>query len=94
MPKDNSDFKMTRGSKYVIRSLESKEKPLLTCGTFKGYTAIGHDEGICMELDEKHKELQGKIRVVPTAMILAIDVIESAKDEGEKEEDSTSRYFG
>ena len=38
-----------------------------------------------MELDESHKESAGRTRIVPTHMILAIDVIESA----EKEEEAT-----
>jgi hypothetical protein len=81
----NETFVLIKGSKYRIVSLETREKPLLTHGVFKGYAAIGHDEGICMELDESHKESKGRTRIVPTHMILAIDVIETA----EKEEEAT-----
>jgi len=84
--KENEEtFILTKGSKYRVVSLETREKPLVTHGIFKGYAAIGHDEGICLELDESHKESKGRMRIVPTHMILAIDVIESA----EKEEDVT-----
>ncbi len=76
-------FVLTKGSKYRVVSLETREKPLVTHGIFKGYAAIGHDEGICLELDESHKESAGRMRIVPTHMILAIDVIESAEKEEE-----------
>lgn len=78
-------FVLVKGSKYRIVSLETREKPLVTHGTFKGYAAIGHDEGICIELDESHKESAGRIRILPTHMIIAIDVVETA----EKKEEAT-----
>lgn len=82
-------FMLVRGSKYRIVSLETREKPLVTHGTFKGYAAIGHDEGICIELDESHKESAGRMRILPTHMIIAIDVIESAKKEDAATEPDT-----
>jgi hypothetical protein len=85
MKEKDETFVLIKGSKYRIVSLETREKPMLTHGVFKGYAAIGHDEGICVELDESHKESKGRTRIVPTHMILAIDVIETA----EKEEEAT-----
>ncbi|MFQ5910537.1 MAG: hypothetical protein ACE5IJ_07445 [Thermoplasmata archaeon] len=76
-------FVLTKGSKYRVVSLETREKPLVTHGVFKGYAAIGHDEGLCLELDESHKESAGRTRILPTHMILAIDVIESAEKKEE-----------
>lgn len=84
---------LTFGSRYVIRSLESKDKPLLTAGVFKGYTAIGGDDAVCMELDETHEKLAGKIRVIPCHMIMAIDVV-SAAEPDEKKDEEPQRYFG
>lgn len=84
---------LTVGSKYIIRSLESKDKPLLTMGVFKGYTAIGGDDAVCIELDEMHEKLAGKIRVIPCHMIMAIDVM-SAVEPDEKKEEEPQRYFG
>jgi hypothetical protein len=84
---------LTVGSKYIVRSLESKDKPLLTMGVFKGYTAIGGDDAICIELDEMHDKLAGKIRVIPCHMIMAIDVMSAAEPE-EKKEEEASQYFG
>lgn len=74
---------LVKGSKYRIVSLETRDKPLVSHGTFKGYVVIGHDEGLCLELDESHKELEGRTRIIPTHMIIAIDVIETAAKEEE-----------
>lgn len=93
--KENANFQLTIGSKYKIRSLESKEKPLISQGIFKGYTAFGHNDAICIELDESHKESSGRMRVIPAHMVIAIDVLSTAEAKDLKEsEDEASRYFG
>jgi hypothetical protein len=93
--KDNAQFQLTVGSKYRIRSLESRDNPLVSQGVFKGYTAFGHDDAICIELDDYHKEDSGKIRVIPSHMVIALDVLSAAKNDISKEKDEdTSRYFG
>jgi len=93
--KENSKFQLTIDSKYRIRSLESRDKPLITQGTFKGYTAFGHDDAICIELDDSHGEGQGRIRVIPAHMVIAIDVLTAveSKDVVDKEAEA-STYFG
>ncbi len=86
---------MTIGSKYRIRSLESRDRPLITQGTFKGYAAFGHEDAVCMELDDSHGEDKGKTRVIPGHMILAIDVLSEAQEaKSRAEPDDTSVYFG
>jgi len=83
---------LTVGSKYRICSVHGKEGVMITEGIFKGYTSIGSDEAICMELSKKHRNLAGKIRVIPTSMILSIDILEEAKAK-EDEEEKTAIYF-
>ncbi len=93
--KENAEFQLTIGSKYSIRSLESRDKPLVSQGTFKGFTAFGHQDAICIELDESHGGDGGKLRVIPMHMVIAIDVISAAEGlKPVKIEDETSRYFG
>ncbi|UCE38502.1 MAG: hypothetical protein JSW00_04535 [Thermoplasmata archaeon] len=93
--KDNAQFQMTVGSKYKIRSLESRDKPLITQGIFKGYAAFGHEDALVMELDDSHGEDAGKTRVLPGHMILAIDVLSTVVDKVSKgKEDETATYFG
>jgi hypothetical protein len=84
---------LTKGSRYRISSLESRDHPLVTNGTFMGYTAIAHDEGICIQLDDTHKGDSGIMRVIPTHMIICIDVIQAAKAKEMKAPD-TATMFG
>jgi hypothetical protein len=72
---------LTEGSKYKIVSVEQKDNPMITNGVFKGYTSIGRDDAICIEMDDSHKNLKGKIRIIPCGMIIAIDVVEAVKEE-------------
>ena len=86
----NNDFVvLTRGSRYRITSMETRDKPLVTHGVFRGYAAIGPDDGVCMELDASHAELSGKIRIIPSHMIIAIDIVEQAEETKEKEKPGT-----
>lgn len=84
---------LTPGSKYVIRSLESRDKPLVTTGIFKGYTALGGDDAVCVEIDESDKQMAGKMRIIPCHMIMAIDVMSAAEPEVKGVEE-TAHYFG
>ncbi len=93
--KENAQFQITIGSKYRIKSLESRDKPLTTQGIFKGYTAFGHNDALCIELDETHGDDTGRIRVIPGHMITAIDVLQTVENKEAKEkEDEASIYFG
>lgn len=84
-------FTLTKGSRYQIESMETREKPLVTQGIFRGYATIGTEDAICMELDESHKEMAGRIRVIPLQMVIAIDVIEAVEEE-KKPEKSHAMY--
>lgn len=88
---DKEKFKLIPGSKYRIRSLESREKPLVTNGTFKNYIMLGDVDAICIELDESHKELAGKTRIIPIHMVISIDILQIAK---EKKEEEKVTYVG
>jgi len=90
--KEDNGVVLTPGSRYRIKSLESRDKPLMTSGKFIGYTAIGHDEGMAMELDSTHEDESGHIRVVPTHTIVCIDIIEAAEKEDKKRPDSGTMF--
>lgn len=92
--KKKDAFQLTKGSRYVVRSLEARDKPLESRGVFKGYTVIAQDDAICIELDKSHGDLKGKYRVIPTHMVLAIDVMSHASPEEESQEEPTAQYFG
>lgn len=84
---------LTPGSQYRIKSLESRDAPLITHGKFVGYTAIAHDEGICIELDSSHKDMAGRIRVIPVHVIIAIDILKAAEKE-DKDKPEAGTMFG
>jgi len=86
---ENDYIMLTKGSRYRITSMETRDKPLITHGVFRGYAAIGPDDGICMELDSSHGEMSGKVRILPSHMIISIDVVEQAEERKQKEKPGT-----
>ena len=92
--KDDDEIRLIEGSEYEVQSLGSREAPLVTKGIFRGYTMVGnHAEALCIELGSSHKKFEGKIRVLPSHMILAIDIIKEGEEEEEEEEDSPLRSY-
>lgn len=83
---------LTPGSQYRIKSLESRDKPMETVGVFKGYAALAHDTAIVMELG--NGEDKGRLRLIPSHMIICIDVIRAEKEKQEKESEANAVYFG
>ena len=90
-PKDKeAPVTLTLGSRYHVRSLASREAVLETRGTFRGVVSIGTIDALAMELSEgEHK---GKVRVIPSHMVLAIDILEAAKKEETPSEDASMHY--
>jgi len=91
--KTDNEVVLTTGSQYRVKSLESRDNPLITHGEFIGYTAVGHDEGLCMKLDKSHKDMEGRIRIIPLHMIVCIDIIKSVQKE-EKSKPVSETMFG
>ena len=90
-----AEMEVTIGSKYKIISLGGKENVLESEGIFEGYATVGMDEiGLLMRLNEKHGDMQGKIRIVPLHVILAIDVLDAKPDEMAEDDKEMSHYVG
>ena len=86
--KDKENMELTKGSKYKIISLGGKENVLESEGYFQGYINIGVDEiGLLIELDEKHDDMENKIRIIPLHVILAIDILDAKPNEDDKEKE-------
>ena len=83
---------LTKGSRYRITSMETRDKPLVTHGIFRGYATIGPDDAICVELDSSHVEQSGKIRLIPCHMVIAIDIVEQHEESKEKEKTPGQMY--
>ena len=77
--KDQEIMQLTLGSSYQITSLGSKEEPIVSKGKFLGFAVVGAAEAVCLKLDKSYKKLAGKTRMIPSHMILALDVITEAK---------------
>lgn len=91
--KEEQPVQLTLGSRYHVRSLASREAVLETRGTFKGFTSVGSLDGIALELDDSHPDLKGKTRVIPSHMVLAIDIIDAVKKDEEKAVDDLSMHY-
>jgi hypothetical protein len=92
MAPEEKDIILTVGSRCRVKSIESREKPQISHGTFRGYVAIGRDEALCIELDDSHGEQAGRIRLIPTHMIVAVDVLEAVS--GPEKREDVERMFG
>lgn len=83
---------LTKGSRYRVESMETRDKTKLTRGIFRGYAAIGSDDAIVIELDETHAEQKGKYRLIPLHVILSVDVLEQVPGEAPAPEKHGTMY--
>lgn len=84
---------MTIGSNYRIYSLGSRDVMMETKGKFLGIVSIGTIDGLSIELDKAaHADMGGKTRVIPSHMVLAIDVVEQAAAPEESSEEAHMHY--
>ncbi len=81
------------GSKYNIVSLCKRNETIETEGTFKGYIYLGRDQALKMEMEEGDEGAK-QIRVVPSHMILYLDIIEQKEEKKKKDNNRNSSYFG
>jgi hypothetical protein len=89
------EAELTDGSSYKIISIGGRDSMLESEGVFKGFTSIGADEfGLIMELNDKHGDMSGKIRLVPLHAILAIDILEAKPNQIKDDSKETSHYMG
>ncbi len=84
--------KLTPGSKCVVYSLSSNDMVVKSSGIFRGFVPLGEDTSICLELDETHGELKGRLRLIPLGSIASIDVIELAEIHEEEDEEEKIYY--
>lgn len=82
----------------------TRDEPLVTEGTFKGYTMVGNIDALLMDVAPPPKgkgSAKGKgkqmakeeLRLVPAQMIISIDVLDQAEEKVEEERTPTSRYY-
>lgn len=89
---DDPPVVLTKGSRYRVLSVETRDKPMVTHGTFQGYGTVGPSDAICIILDESHRELAGKTRLIPIHMVLSIDVVDQVDPEKAKTDEPRTMY--
>jgi len=94
MPKKDESIVLTQGSQYRIKSLESRDKPMETVGIFRGYAAVAHDTALVMELEKKLGEEKGMLRLIPSHMIISIDVLKAEKEKEVKDLETNAVSYG
>ncbi|MDD1743834.1 MAG: hypothetical protein LUO85_04325 [Methanomassiliicoccales archaeon] len=91
---ENEETKLSRGSIYRVMSKGSGPEPIVTTGTFKGYTAFGHDTALSILIDPEKVGEPGMMRFIPCTTVLAVDVLAFKQEEKEKDKDEAKVYFG
>ena len=99
-------LKLTPGSRYRVTSMMTRDDPLVTEGTFKGYTMVGNIDALLMDIAPAAKggarskgkgkakaKAKEELRLVPAQMIISIDVLDQAEEKEEEEQKPTSRYY-
>jgi hypothetical protein len=94
MPKKDEAIVLTQGSQYRIKSLESRDNPMETVGIFRGYAAVAHDTALVMELEKKLGEEKGMLRLIPSQMIISIDVLKAEKEKEVKDSETNAVSYG
>lgn len=90
--KEDPPVHLTLGSTYHVRSLASREAVTETRGIFRGFVSVGSIDGIAMELDASHGELKGKMRVIPSHVVVSIDILEAAKKDEDTKDELSMHY--
>ena len=67
---------------------------MVSHGIFRGYAAVGPDDAICLELDESHKDLAAKIRLIPCHMVLSVDILEQVEEKKKEKAGEPKAMYG
>ena len=94
-PPKKPSLALTVGSKVRVRSAGSQDEALISTGLFRGLVSVGGDNSLAIELDDTVKEEKGRIRLIPTNALFAVDVLEAAKaaEEEKRSDPGAPGYF-
>jgi hypothetical protein len=92
----SDEVTLTLGSRYLVKSILTRETTQETEGVFKGVTTVGTNDALVLELGAKAGPLKGHLRVIPTHMIVSIDILEAAKpkDAAKTRTDEENVHYG
>lgn len=86
------ELRITVGWRYLVHSQGGADKDLVSSGTFIGYTALGQDTAMVIELDQGPEVGPKRNRIIPVEAILYLELLERHFSTLEKEKDNI--YFG
>ena len=81
---EKNELGLTEGWKYSV----IMDKGPVSDGTFKGYTMLGTESAIIIQMPE------GTVRTIPVASIVYIDLVESGERKRQDEKRPESVYYG
>lgn len=87
---------LTTGSRVRVYSAGPDEAGLVSVGLYRGLVSVAGDNVLALELEEPAEE-KGRIRLISTAALWAVDILEAAKPEEERRSEKPSvspGYFG
>jgi hypothetical protein len=84
--------KLTKGSRYRVLSKGESTAAILSEGEFLGYVQFGQDSGLLLDLDPK--EDRARLRIIPMANILYIDILVTKEEEEGKKKDVPLVSYG
>ncbi len=82
--------RLTVGWRYSVQSQGVGDDAVETLGRFRGYTALGQESALAIEVDEG--EGAGRLRIIPIANVLWMELLEGG--DPQEPEPSNSVYFG
>lgn len=87
---------LTTGSRVRIYSAGPEETGLVSVGVYRGLVSVAGDNVLALELEEP-ADAKGRIRLISTAALWAVDILEAAKAEEERRTERPALspgYFG
>ena len=92
--KQKAPSKLTKGSHYRVVSKADQSSSITSEGEFLGYLQFGQDSGIMIQLESKDKSLNGTIRIIPSLVVLYIDVLSIKEEEEIKKKEGPLVSYG
>lgn len=86
--------KMTKGSRYRIVSKGDSTGHITSAGEFMGYVQFGQDAGLLLKLMGLNPDMDGTMRIIPSTMVLYIDILEAKEEEEVRKKDVQLVSYG
>lgn len=83
--------KLTKGSRYRVTSRWGDGGVKVSEGEFEGHVMIGTDTGLCLQITEDGFQVY---RILPTTVILAIDILKIKEEDDEKKKETPQVSYG